>query len=655
MKTKIINALFVFSIALILNSCGGQSRTVVKDIIQPINIISGKPTEKIISDMFYSKSYNVKFNPNSVVNVEFVKDSGEVSFTADSAFEGMTLVEFEMDNSVYEIPLIVKKEKYYEFNFTPNKKYNEIFLFGSFNGWNRSDIKMADTDNDGKFEASVPLEPGVHQYKFFADGIEIYDPVNPQKVPNGFGDFNSIRVIENTDTVKMFLHNVTNLKENNSVYSFILEYGKEEATISSDEVFVLLNNSEVDKDKIEITGNKISVLLDPDELDDQNLLRVAVSKDGKVSNIQNVFLPAGRYEERDSFTWYDGVIYSLMIDRFNDGDPSLNKPVVHDSLSAKANYMGGDFQGVIDKLNQGYFDSLGVNVIWISPVYDNPNEAYREYPAPNRYYSGYHGYWPIDDKRVEEHFGSMDKLKELVNIAHEHGIKILLDFVSHHVHAQHPYFENHKDWFGKLDLPGGRLNLRLWDEYRLTTWFEPYLPSFDFVSSQSAVDSMTDNAVWWLENTDADGYRHDAVKHVPNNFWRTLSQKMNKEFGAERDIPVYQIGETFGSYDLISSYVNNGQLSAQFNFNLYDVALPTFIRDEASFDGLNKEMQKTFSVYGPLHLMGNIMDSHDKNRFMAFADGDLDASQWNAPELGWNNPPVVDNPESYKKLILYMA
>ena len=49
------------------------------------------------------------------------------------------------------------------------------------------------------------------------------------------------------------------------------------------------------------------------------------------------------------------------------------------------------------------------------------------------------------------------------------------------------------------------------------------------------------------------------------------------------------------------------------------------------------------------------MDSHDKNRFMAYADGDLDASEWSAIEQGWNNPPIVDNEENYKKLTLYMA
>ena len=97
---------------------------------------------------------------------------------------------------------------------------------------------------------------------------------------------------------------------------------------------------------------------------------------------------------------------------------------------------------------------------------------------------------------------------------------------------------------------------------------------------------MTDVAVWWLNETGADGYRHDAVKHVPNKFWRRLNEKIKEQVAANRELPVYQIGETFGSYELISSYVNNGQLNSQFNFNLYDVALPTFIRDEASFSGL---------------------------------------------------------------------
>jgi glycosidase len=139
---------------------------------------------------------------------------------------------------------------------------------------------------------------------------------------------------------------------------------------------------------------------------------------------------------------------------------------------------------------------------------------------------------------------------------------------------------------------------------------------------------------------------------VPNEFWRTLTQKLNRDIS---DKDIYQVGETFGGIDLIASYVNNGQLSSQFNFNLYDVALPVFLHAENSFELLDLQMQKTFSVYGVNHVMANIMDSHDKVRYMAYADGDIELNSNKAKELGWTNPPKVDNPSSYKKLQLHLA
>ena len=121
------------------------------------------------------------------------------------------------------------------------------------------------------------------------------------------------------------------------------------------------------------------------------------------------------------------------------------------------------------------------------------------------------------------------KIKRTNLSAHKHNIKVLLDFVANHVNELHPLFKQYPEWFGKLELPDGRLNLRLWDEFRLTTWFEPYLPKFNFVGSKDVVEFMSSNAVWWLKETGADGFRQDAVKHMPNEFWRTLTQKIKKE------------------------------------------------------------------------------------------------------------------------------
>jgi glycosidase len=344
-----------------------------------------------------------------------------------------------------------------------------------------------------------------------------------------------------------------------------------------------------------------------------------------------------------------------MIDRFNNGDTSNDHPVQHDSLFTPANYQGGDLKGIINKIEEGYFTKLGVNTFWISPIVDNTNNAYREYPAPHRYYTGYHGYWPVSSTKVEEKFGNMDAARELVESAHANDINILWDFISNHIHQEHPFWKEHRNWFGELDLPNGRKNLRLWDEYRLTTWFEPYMPSFDYSGSIDALEFMTDNALWWLTVTGADGYRHDAVKHVPNEFWRMLTQKTKSRIEIPLNKKLYQIGETFGGIDLINSYVNNGQLNAQFNFNLYDVAIPTFLDEGASFKLLDYQMQKSFQVFGYNNLMGNIMDSHDKIRYMSYADGDLEINDGRAKEIGWTNPPQVDNPTSYEKLKLHLA
>ncbi len=644
------------SVLFLISACSSNKDEII-DIIKPINLIAGKPDSILIGDMFYSNNYDIDFFENKNVRVVYNNETGMIYFFPDENFSGITLVDFDFNGTTYSIPVRSRIQERYKFSFKPGKEYKVLNLFGSFNGWDRGNLPMKDDNNDGLFEAEIALEPGRYQYKFFGDGEEIIDPENKEKVPNGMGDFNSVFTVEEETKSRVFLHIIKYEKTaDKSEFNFYYENDLYENPLQKENVIALVDNKKAKDGEVEVSGRSIKLMLNNNELKSKQLLRIAVTVNGTASNIQSVFFADGEpAEQNGKFLWNDAVIYSLMIDRFSDGDRSINNPIAHDSLSEKANYMGGDFQGIINKLNEGYFDSLGINTIWLSPVYDNPNEAFKEAPEPHRWFSGYHGYWPINSTSTEEKFGSIEKLKELVATAQKHGIKILLDIVANHVHQNHPFFKEKPEWFGNLNLPDGRLNLRLWDEYRLTTWFEPYLPKFNYVGSKDAIDFMTSNTVWWMKETEADGFRQDAVKHMPNEFWRALTKRIKNEIEIPDNKKVYQIGETFGSYDLISSYVNNGQLSAQFNFNVYDVALPTFLESKMSFSALDAEIKKSFLVYGENNLMGNIMDSHDKNRFMAFADGDLDVTQWSAVEEGWNNPPRVDNPANYEKAKLYYA
>ncbi len=657
-KLKQLFLSIIFFSSFVATNLVGQ----ITDIIPAVKVTPGKRDTILISDLFYSKAYDLTFHESDRIAIAYDPKNNSVVFQPKNNFVGATLVEFTLQGNEYSIPVIVRDEKasqqMHTFSYKPAEAVSKVVVSGTFNNWNKEKDQLIKAAGDSLYRLTIPLDPGNYLYKLIVDGKEMLDPANQEKSPTGFDNFNSVLRVIDIDTTKIFLHiGERNNSKNNFTFSFIYENTTDHAPVKQDELSALLDNKTIEPDKIILNGNEIDIWFKKSELQGEKILRVFVSREGKTSNIQQVVLhdgnPAGN--STTNWSWYDAEIYSIMIDRFYDGDKSNDKPVVHDSLFRQANYQGGDFRGIIKIIDEGYFNKLGVNTLWISPVNDNPDAAFQEYPPPHRWYSGYHGYWPISEKRVEEKFGNMKDLRELITQAHRHHMKVLLDFVSHHVHIDHPFYKQHPEWFGTLDLPDGRKNLRLWDEYRLTTWFEPYMPSFDFIKSHEALEVVSDNAVWWLMETGADGFRHDAVKHVPNNFWRTLTRKLKEKIELPWHKKVFQIGETFGDYDLIASYVNNGQLSAQFNFNLSYFAIPVFLEPGRSFSSIDLQMKKSFSSFGYNNLMGNIMDSHDKVRYMAYADGKVKDQGVDTREMAWNNPPTVDHPLSYKKAELYLA
>ncbi|MFQ5584336.1 MAG: alpha-amylase family glycosyl hydrolase, partial [Calditrichia bacterium] len=573
-------------------------------------------------------------------------------------FEGLTLLYFSLQGETFAIPVNCEIKQTHTFRFKPPKLYKKITVFGSFNSWNRDNLPLSDNDGDGIYELTIPFEPGRYEYRFFADGEEFIDPLNPEKIPNPFGEYNSLLTITPRHGDKSFLHFLEKQVTADSIkFSYYYQRENQPVPLQPQHVIALAGNRRLAARHIRIFANRIRLGFSTNDQNLKIILRLAVTQGGQSTLFQTITSDEIMAEHRSKkgFDWQDAILYSIMIDRFLDGDSSNTRPVQHPELSPKANYHGGDLAGILQKLQEGYFDSLGVNVLWLSPVNQNTRKAYREWPPPHRYFSAYHGYWPIHHQKVDDRFGDMVLLKELVDEAHSRGMKVLLDFIANHVHEDHPFYREHRDWFGKLELPDGRKNIRFWDEYRLTTWFEPFLPSFDYLGSLEALEVMSDNGVWWLKQSGADGFRQDAVKHVPNKFWRRLTRKIKREIAINEKRRIFQIGETFGSYKLISSYVNNGQLDAQFNFNLYYTARSVFLTPGASFKILAGELQKTLSVYGMNNLMGNLMDSHDQVRYMAFADGDLGLDSPDAGEIGWTNPPRVDKPASYEKAKLYLT
>lgn len=130
------------------------------------------------------------------------------------------------------------------------------------------------------------------------------------------------------------------------------------------------------------------------------------------------------------FDWRNATVYFLLTDRFNNGNTSndVNFDRTLDAAKLRG-FQGGDIAGITQKIEEGYFDSLGVNAIWFTPVVEQIHGATDE--GTGLTYA-YHGYWAKDWTALDPNFGTMDELKELVDTAHAHGIRVLLDVVANH-------------------------------------------------------------------------------------------------------------------------------------------------------------------------------------------------------------------------------
>ena len=351
------------------------------------------------------------------------------------------------------------------------------------------------------------------------------------------------------------------------------------------------------------------------------------------------------------------VLYSLMIDRFYNGnaanDWKMNSPEVLDIVD----YQGGDLAGITAKIADGYFDTLGVNTLWISPITQNPWDAWGYYPFTNgnKYdaaktytkFSGYHGYWPIYATQLDSRFGTPEEFRTLLDSAHAHGINVVLDYVANHMHINSPTLQEHPDWHTDSILPDGRRNFELWDDARLTTWFDKHIPTLD-LEREEVCEQMTDSALYWLANYELDGFRHDACKHIPEGYWRMLGQKIATRWPGR---PIWMIGETYGSPELIGSYIKSGMLNAQFDFNVYFTAREALCGLTGMDEVLSNELT-SLATYGAHHTMGNISGKHDQIRFASIAGGAIDIHSYGKEE-GWTQEiGIGDADVAYKRALL---
>jgi cyclomaltodextrinase / maltogenic alpha-amylase / neopullulanase len=655
-KLKFKNISALIAIVAVILSCQKDKIFTAEKIISGNAIIGlGTPVDlQYEKTIIYPTDYFAIFD--SVTKIQLPKGLSSLKQPTSSSYlltgnieKPIENISFTYNNIVYDIPIKKNNKINFEFTYKPsNSKVKKIQMAGSINGWNPKATNLI--NDNGVWKVKLVLNAGNYSYQIVEDGKWMLDANNPDKADNGQGSFNSTFFVGNKNSEKP------------TIYSKKTESNI--ATISSNlkniEYLVYWQNHLLDSNFITKSENEISIKIPTNAIEiDRSYIRVFAHNGIECSNDiliplnkDNVITDPLKLNRDDRHT---NIMYFPMIDRFVDGDSSINKKIDDVAIQPEANYYGGDLDGVTEKLKSGYFSDLGINTLWLSPINQNPDKAYGLWNKGGREskFSGYHGYWPISLSKIDYRFGNDSALKMLIDEAHKKNINVLLDYVAHHIHIEHPLFKQKPDWFTSLYLPDGSKNTEKWDEYRLTTWFDDFMPTFN-LADQKVADAMTDSAIYWFKKFPIDGFRHDATKHIPENFWRTLTRKLKDQITIPENRNIYQIGETYGNPELIGSYVNSGQLDAQFDFNLYDSAVEAFAKDSTDFKNLKRTFDESLQYYGSHNLMGNISGNQDRTRFISYADGAVKFSE-DPKKAGWSRLIKNENPDGYKKLLMLMA
>jgi alpha-amylase len=351
--------------------------------------------------------------------------------------------------------------------------------------------------------------------------------------------------------------------------------------------------------------------------------------------------------------WNSATIYFLLPDRFQNGDPGNDRALgrAHDGALLRS-FEGGDLAGVRRRIEEGYFDSLGVSAIWMTPFVEQIHGRVDE--GSGKTY-GFHGYWTRDWTAVDPALGTTEDLRALVDAAHRHGIRVIMDAVINHtgpVTAQDPPWPDdwvrtgptctYRDYATTVDctlvatLPDVRTDRNdpvelppaLVEKWRQEGRLDAERTSLDAFFRRTGyprapryyvIKWLTD----WVRELGFDGYRVDTAKHFEAAVSAELKKEADLAFGDWKrahpaqvldGLPFYMVGEVYGWEPGQGRAYDFGDRTVDFFANGYDALINFgFKADTAgSLDGLFTRYSATLHD-GPLRGVAilNYVSSHD--------------------------------------------
>ena len=349
------------------------------------------------------------------------------------------------------------------------------------------------------------------------------------------------------------------------------------------------------------------------------------------------------------------AIYFLLTDRFVDGDPSNNqqnqggkypsfdRPLKgEDGQEANVGYLGGDFKGVLN--NADYIKDMGFTSVWLTPIYDNPDQAFSggEEVTFGAYYkdggkTGYHGYWGSNFYRVDEHLPSQDLSFADFTLAlkQQHQLNFVLDIVANHGSPAYS-MPAEQGTFGKIYDEQGVLiadhqNIHP-EKLDVTNPLHKFYNTHTGLAQLSDINENNAAALDYFEGAylkwiaqGAHALRVDTIKEMPHGFWKKLFDRIR-----EHHPEIFIFGESY-SYEaeFIAEHTReeNGGVSV-LDFPGRKAITDTFENPDSDFNGILSYLHLDDGTYqNPYELM-TFYDNHDMERMNASDQGFIDANNW---------------------------
>ena len=298
--------------------------------------------------------------------------------------------------------------------------------------------------------------------------------------------------------------------------------------------------------------------------------------------------------------WRNAIVYFLLTDRFHNGDPSNDDalPAPHQAGPLRG-FEGGDIRGVTKRIEDGYFNALGVDAIWTTPLIANVKGSVEEGEWGRTY--AYHGYWPGDWTAVDPRLGTESDLAQMISAAHGRGLRVIVDVIINHTgpvtDAGDPRWPDawvrpgntctHKSFADSVtcELSFTLQDIRteseapvelpafLTDRWRAEGRLDREMAELDAFFARTGyprapkyyiVKWLTD----WVRDYGVDGFRVDTAKHVEPEIWGVLKKEAELALADWRarnpdriagDQPFYMVGEVY-NYGLANFGQARGRL-----------------------------------------------------------------------------------------------